>query len=262
MLLESSLINQYPSIYNHLKEYYEKLSNRGQVRNGQHHWLELDNNPSKRYLSLFEKEKILYSEIVPEPRFVYDDNKFFMEATGFLLNSSEINLKYLVSLLNSKLIFWYFKDIGYNLGGKGFRYKKIFIEQLPIKITDKETENKLSRLVDKLLIINKNFVNETNSFQKSIIKEFDVLKISNKLENYFNLTQKDFLKEIKKQKGNISNEFSKELLIQKFIDSCEKLEQMDLDIRNLEEEMNEIIYNIYNINENEKSLIENELKNI
>jgi len=51
-----------------------------------------------------------------------------MKATGFLLTSDSINLKYLVSLLNSKLLFWYFKDIGYNLGGKRYLYKKIFIE--------------------------------------------------------------------------------------------------------------------------------------
>ena len=180
--------NKYPSIYKFLSQYQEKLEKR--YDKGRY-WYNLR---SCKYDDLFEKEKIIYSEIVPEPRFVYDDNKYYMEATGFILNSTEINLKYLVSLLNSKLLFWYFKDIGYNLGGKGFRYKKIFIEQLPIKTTDSYTENILADLIDQILLYNKNFVEETDSFQEFLIEMMDVQKISTKLENYFNLSLNRFLK--------------------------------------------------------------------
>ena len=248
--------NKYPLIYNFLSQYKDKLENRyDKGRN----WYNLR---ACKYDDLFEKEKIVYSEIVPEPRFVYDENKFYMEATGFILNSSEVNLKYLVSLLNSKLLFWYFKDIGYNLGGKGFRYKKIFLEQLPIKITDKFREEKLTGLVEKILKVNKNFVNETDSFIKYMIEEIDVIKISNKLENYYNLSQKEFLKEISKQKGNMSNETLKKSLIQKFENSCEKLEEMNSNVNDLELNMNEIIYSIYDINDDERFLIEKELENI
>ncbi|AMK15261.1 Eco57I restriction-modification methylase domain-containing protein [Methanobrevibacter olleyae] len=254
-------INNYPLIKNHLKNFKEKLSERPEVKKGRYEWYCLSRYASD-YVDLFEKEKIVYSEIVPEPRFVYDNNKFYMEATGFILNSSEINLKYLVSLLNSKLLFWYFKDIGYNLGGKGFRYKKIFIEQLPIKTTDKINEKKLDNLVDKLLIFNKHFLNETDSFLEYLIKEINVIKISNKLENYFNLSQKELLKEIKKQKGNISDKILKESLIQKYIINCEKLEQINSNINDLELEMNEIIYSIYGINDDERNIIENELNKI
>src|ERR1043165_7626915 len=62
------LEKEYHSVYEHLKKFEKKLRERGQCRYsssgktsidrdypGQHHWLELDNNPSKQYLSLFEK---------------------------------------------------------------------------------------------------------------------------------------------------------------------------------------------------------------
>ena len=248
--------NKYPSIYKFLSQYQEKLEKR--YDKGRY-WYNLR---SCKYDDLFEKEKIIYSEIVPEPRFVYDDNKYYMGATGFILNSTEINLKYLVSLLNSKLLFWYFKDIGYNLGGKGFRYKKIFIEQLPIKTTDSYTENILADLIDQILLYNKNFVEETDSFQEFLIEMMDVQKISTKLENYFNLSLNRFLKEVKKQNGNINDENLKDSLIKRYKYSCEKLKQLQSDILILETKMNKMIYSIYNLNEEEIEIIETDLENI
>ena len=58
-----TLSQEFPSIYRHLLQYEDKLRARGQCRYsrsgsnnrvadylGQHHWLELDNNPQNAYL--------------------------------------------------------------------------------------------------------------------------------------------------------------------------------------------------------------------
>ena len=140
------LPSKYPAIYNHLKQYEEKLKERGQCRYtssgrtnnngeylGQHHWLELDNNPRLEYLEEFNKQKIIYSEIVQSPQFFLDERgEFFVEATSFLITGE--HLDYLVDWLNSSIIAWVFKQFyaGGGLGKKGFRYKKKFLEQLPI----------------------------------------------------------------------------------------------------------------------------------
>ncbi|HOL98574.1 MAG TPA: N-6 DNA methylase, partial [Bacteroidales bacterium] len=63
----------YTSIVHHLSKYEKELKQRGQCRytrqgkdknnrdyQGQHHWLELDNNPQDFYLSEFEKEKVVW----------------------------------------------------------------------------------------------------------------------------------------------------------------------------------------------------------
>lgn len=159
------LEKDYPAIYNHLKQYKEKLQARGQCKNkpateqkpylGQHHWLELDNNPSKEYLSQFESEKIVYSEIVRKPQFYLDVNlNFYAEATSFILTGE--NLKYLIAFLNNDFVAFIFKTFyaGGNLGENGFRYKKAFLEKLPIpKINSKNQKlaNELINLVDEIL---------------------------------------------------------------------------------------------------------------
>ncbi|WP_120824144.1 class I SAM-dependent DNA methyltransferase [Helicobacter pylori] len=149
---------EYPTIYNHLLQYKDQLEQRGQCRYsrghkiatkpypGQHHWLELDNNPRDSYLQEFEKEKIVYGEIVQEPRFYLDNGEcelgyFYAEATSFILTGE--HLHYLLGMLHSKLITFAFKTFyaGGGLGESGYRYKKAFIERLPIpKITPKNQE--------------------------------------------------------------------------------------------------------------------------
>ncbi|WRA87953.1 class I SAM-dependent DNA methyltransferase [Helicobacter pylori] len=149
---------EYPTIYNHLLQYKDQLEQRGQCRYsrgpqnsnkpypGQHHWLELDNNPKDSYLQDFEKEKIVYGEIVQEPRFYLDNGEcelgyFYAEATSFILTGE--HLRYLLGMLHSKLITFAFKTFyaGGGLGESGYRYKKAFIERLPIpQITEKNQE--------------------------------------------------------------------------------------------------------------------------
>lgn len=193
------IINNYPIIYDYLKQFEDSLKNRSQVVRGDHHWLELDNNTSDEYCSLFDKEKIIYAEITPEPRFIYDNEKYYSNDSIFIMNSDTINLNYLVTLLNSKLLFWYFKDIGYNFGGKGFMYKKQFVERIPICITEKDIELKLSDLSDKMINTNKELTDEINSFKKWLIRNYNIDKLSKKLETYYDLTFEDFLKEIQKK---------------------------------------------------------------
>ncbi|MGX2971669.1 Eco57I restriction-modification methylase domain-containing protein, partial [Helicobacter sp. T3_23-1059] len=62
--------------------------------------------------------------------------------------------KYLTGLLNSKLNFWYFKQIGATLGANDYEMSKIFVEKIPIpKITAKNQKiaDEIENLVDKIL---------------------------------------------------------------------------------------------------------------
>ena len=249
-----NIFDKYPIIYNYLSQYKEKLEKRHDKGKN---WYNLR---ACSYDDLFEKEKIIYSEIVPKPQFVYDNQKFYVEATGFLLSSSKLNLKYIISLLNSKLLFWYFKDIGYNLGGKGFRYKKIFIEQLPIKLTNIDIEIKICDLVDSIINYNKQFVKERDSFKNILINEYNAKKISKKLNEYYNLSQKEFLNEIKNQKVDITSNLVFEILINDFNNSCKKIEDLSLKINQIESKLNKLIYGIYGLDDKEIAIIEKNLK--
>jgi hypothetical protein len=103
----------YPSIVEHLKKYEKDLKARGQCKYtrqgkannkdypGQHHWLELDNNPQDSYLSEFEKEKVVWKRIGSVIRFALDaDNTYPLDSNVIMTGK---NLKYICGFLNSKL---------------------------------------------------------------------------------------------------------------------------------------------------------------
>ena len=115
-----------PSLMNHLRRFEAKA----RVREDQgDYWWEL--RPCAYYAEL-KKEKVVYSEIVREPQFYYDKGKFYVEATAFLMTGS--HLRYLCGLLNSRPVEFFFKRYyeGGGLGEEGYRYKKAFLEKLPI----------------------------------------------------------------------------------------------------------------------------------
>lgn len=136
----------YPIIYAHLLSHKDELLKRNKDETGKRYeWYCLQRWAASYYQD-FEKEKIVYGEIVQEPRFYLDNGEcelgyFYAEATSFILTGE--HLRYLLGMLHSKLITFAFKTFyaGGGLGESGYRYKKAFIERLPIpQITEKNQE--------------------------------------------------------------------------------------------------------------------------
>ncbi|WRD79698.1 class I SAM-dependent DNA methyltransferase [Helicobacter pylori] len=133
-------IEKYPALKSHLDSHWDTIATRSDQGDTPYHLRNC------AYLEDFEKEKIVYGEIVQEPRFYLDNGEcelgyFYAEATSFILTGE--HLRYLLGMLHSKLITFAFKTFyaGGGLGESGYRYKKAFIERLPIpKITPQNQE--------------------------------------------------------------------------------------------------------------------------
>ncbi|GAA7533369.1 class I SAM-dependent DNA methyltransferase [Helicobacter pylori] len=138
-------IEKYPATKAHLNSHWDTIATRSDQGDTPYHLRNC------AYLEDFEKEKIVYGEIVQEPRFYLDNGEcelgyFYAEATSFILTGE--HLHYLLGMLHSKLITFAFKTFyaGGGLGESGYRYKKAFIERFPIpKITPQN--QKLARKI-------------------------------------------------------------------------------------------------------------------
>ncbi|OSM82138.1 class I SAM-dependent DNA methyltransferase [Campylobacter jejuni] len=141
-------IEHYPSLKKHFDEFYlqlEKRSDKG---------LTPYNLRNCAYIEEFEKEKIVYPETTQGAYFVYDNKGIFLEKTAFFIVCE--NLKYLLGLLSSNLITYYYKNFsqGCKLGIKGYQYNKHALENLPLpKINSKNEKlaNEFISLVDEIL---------------------------------------------------------------------------------------------------------------
>ncbi|WRA70791.1 class I SAM-dependent DNA methyltransferase [Helicobacter pylori] len=167
----------YPIIYAHLLSHKDKLLKRNKDETGKRYEWYCLQRWAANYLQDFEKEKIVYGEIVQEPRFYLDNGEcelgvFYAEATSFILTGE--HLRYLLGMLHSKLITFAFKTFyaGGGLGESGYRYKKAFIERLPIpKITYKNQElaRKIIALVEQILALKeKDLKANTQKLEKEI----------------------------------------------------------------------------------------------
>ena len=138
------VVNDFSTIYEYLKPYEKKAKKR--FDKGVH-WTNLRNCA---YLDKFETPKIIFSEIVSEPQFYYDEKGYYPEATTFLITGEK--LKYLTALLNSKAVTFLFKSfyMGGELVGK-IRYKKAFLEQVPLPYPTKKEESEIENLVNQIL---------------------------------------------------------------------------------------------------------------
>jgi hypothetical protein len=143
---------QFPALMQHLKPFEEKAKKRDDQGD---YWWELRHCA---YYPEFEKEKVVYSEIVKQPQFYFDNSGFYVEATSFLMTGKYV--KYICGLLNSRPVSYFFKNwyAGGGLGEEGYRYKKAFLENLPIPPitpTNEPIVKQIEGLVDKILAAKK-----------------------------------------------------------------------------------------------------------
>lgn len=159
----------YPKIYQYFIQFKDKMKIRPSKGK---HWTNTPANFSIEY----SKPKIIWGELSDKAKFTFDDTGIYVEATVFLMTGE--NLKYILSIFNSKLAQWYFEQIATSSGMGTNRWKKYKIEQFPIK--DIKNVNPFEILVDYLLHL-------YNKENPAILSHTDNARIASHLEDILNM---------------------------------------------------------------------------
>lgn len=157
----------YPAIWEHLNKFNAATDMQLEKRSDQgDHW---SNLRSCAYFDEIEKEKIFYPEIVFDSAFYFDVKAFYPEATTFIITGERI--KYLTALLNSRLLTYAFKTFyaGGDLRGSTFRYKKVFLELLPVPKIAPEAQLPFEILVDCILFCKERNLDQESGLLESVI---------------------------------------------------------------------------------------------
>lgn len=111
-----------------------------------------------------------------------------------------------------------------------------------------------------MLELNKNFIDKKNRFIKRIENNFEMDKISKRLEKFYKMDFKRFLDELSKNKVRLNLDQQDE-----WEDYFNKYKANILDlikkISLLEDEINQMVYNLYGLNKKEIELINETLSN-
>ena len=95
-------------------------------------------------------EKIIWGLTADKWAFTIDTEQHYLPSNGYILTSTKLPIKYILGLLNSKLMHYYFHFIGIMTAGGAYTLKAATISALPFKIAKNNQE--IAGIVDKILI--------------------------------------------------------------------------------------------------------------
>ena len=220
-------------------------------------WIAEPRNPE-----IFEKEKIFIRQTSDTLIATYDDTGKIGKNTLHCIhkkkNMSNINLKFILGLINSKLLNWIFQHDNFHIVGKPLAETKVtYVNRLPIIYPEDTTLYTIK--VDMLLEKNQERYDIIKKFVKFIEVTYLPTKVSNKLWDFYNLEYIDFVKELKKQKVKL-NEMQKFELSVIFNKQKEEIKIIDLEINNINNELDMLIYKLYGLSDDEIKIIDTKSK--
>jgi hypothetical protein len=196
-------IMEYPNTKKYLEKHLESLKNRYCTKKLGKSWYELHDPVAQ---NVFEKPKIMTPDISPCNNFALDEEgKFhYMDTSFSIVPRENVDIKYLLGLLNSDLIEFYFKQISQPIGLGAYRYKTTYTEKLPIKLPktleERRVSGQITQVVDQILQLNrqlrmieeriKQFPNSYFNDGWSIDKLMDIVKAQNLTSSSYTVSEK------------------------------------------------------------------------
>jgi type II restriction/modification system DNA methylase subunit YeeA len=106
-----------------------------------------------------------------------------------------------------------------------------------------------------MLSLNKNLQEQSQKFQRTIQRKFNLSELSTKLENWYLLDYKEFIAELAKKKIKLSlaNEAEWE---EYFLSECKKVQAIKTEIDKTDDEIDAMVYQLYELTEEEIKIVE------
>ena len=205
------------------------------------------------YYDLFEKPKIVFPNLQNKNKFAFDETGAFINAPAVILPTSD---KFLLAVLNSKLVWYFLTNICVVRSGGYIEVKPQYFEQIPIPVFLENFKTTLNQLTEEIICKTADSQKLSVRFIKLLQSKFEGLNITKKLEHWFELTFVEFQKELKKQRFKLSLSDESD-----WIEYFESQSKTYLEISNkiqlLEKEIDQIVYELYELTEEEIKIIEN-----
>lgn len=144
---------KFPNAYAYLELFKKDLLNRRGPKKGEYSWWRLHRPSEKKIYDA--KEKIIVPYRSTKNRFAYDNQQFFNDGGDIralvVKEGAPYKIKYLLAVLNSSLIDWYYGFIGKAKGDSREYFNKP-LAKIPIKKATSAQQEALSNLADQMMV--------------------------------------------------------------------------------------------------------------
>ncbi|MEO6891385.1 MAG: Eco57I restriction-modification methylase domain-containing protein [Ktedonobacteraceae bacterium] len=251
---------RYPALAAHLEPFAEaarKRQDKGQF------WWEL--RPCA-YYDVFEQPKIFYPDITRKVRFSWGEPGVYIGNTGYCIPTDSYTL---LGMLASRTLWFTLTHISQPLGERAgtliYRLFRQFMERLPIPTLTNEQHARIGALAQQITRIAKQRYKVRRKTTHRIQSDLGTVlgkqdKINQRLALWWDLSFDQFKEEARKS-------FKRPIPLRERGDWEEllreqraEIEQLTGEIMRLETELNEIVYDAFGLDEDERRLIERETK--
>ncbi|MFN8670813.1 MAG: N-6 DNA methylase [Candidatus Sericytochromatia bacterium] len=253
---EDLLKIKFPLAYNYLSIFKDELLNKKiKYKNNTNYWYSLHRS---REISFFEQEKIITPQITLGCNMVYDIRFFYHNTKCYSLIKKDTILedyKYFLTILNSKLLWFFIKNTGDVLRGGYYSFTTDYLKDFPIpKLESLEQQKPFIEKAEQLMDATNNFYSYKDNFLDWLITNLKLEKHKSKLEHIHKISKDELFNKLKDLKvdlsdinlfGSISKNHS--ILINHYNN-----------LNNLENEANYMVYKLYGLTEEDIKIIEND----
>lgn len=242
--------NEYPAVFEYLNNFKDKLIKRQDK--GLNYW----NLRACDYYDKLEQPKLIYYHTAVKHSFYFDTDGYYISANCYFISNAD---RYLQCILNSKLFNFVkkflFPAFGDSENGGRVRLDANKMIKLPIKEVSSELKNTFTSLAEFITKDSYHFQELNLKFKRTLQRKFEGLEINKKLENWYELTFADFVKELSKKKIKLS--LSEEAEWEDyFLQEQQKAVAIKKEIDATDKEIDRMVYELYGLTEEEIKIVE------
>lgn len=172
------------------------------------------------------------------------------DSIGFLIDFKSIDPLCILSLLNSNLL-----NVFYKFQYTDKNVKPIYLSKLPIPNISIEQQQPFIAKADLMLSLNKELQEISGKFQRTIQRKFDLEELPARLQNWYQLTYSEFIKELGKRKIKLSLSDEAEWETY-FVQEIDKIHSIKKQIDETDREIDKMVYALYGLTKEEIEIVE------
>ncbi|MDD3789379.1 MAG: TaqI-like C-terminal specificity domain-containing protein [Petrimonas sp.] len=207
----------------------------------------------------FVGERIVLRQIPDRGKLLvtFLDQDFIIDQSVFIARFLEKNIspKYVVSILGSKLMYFYFKNKYSEFDDLFPKVKLQHFKDFPILLIANIEQQPFVTKADQMLSLNKELQELSGKFIRLMSRRFGVESFSGKLQNWHQLTFGEFVKELKKAKISLSLSQESEWETY-FAEEQQKAQAIQQQITQTDREIDQMVYQLYGLTEEEIAIVE------
>lgn len=209
----------------------------------------------------FNQERILVRQIPSKPPYcinaIYTNEYFINDINSMVIQNFKINPLFLLALLNSKLVsFWFLYTFDKLQRGTFPQFKINELQQFPILSIKAKTQEILIQLVNEMILRNKELQEKSQHFLNMLKAEYENMQTSGRLAGWYNLDWKQFTNELKKQKIILSGP-QKDDWFERFTRISGEIKTVQQTISATDQQIDTLIYQLYGLTNEEIKVVEN-----